>query len=181
MRARRQQWSSAAILAVAASMVLPAGGTAQVQASWILTRGSGSALADELHERAAALFTQPDRYREAGNLLVRAAHARAEDDVASVNELIVAGKLFAYANSIGIARRTLEEAAERALRFGDVVRAAHASLDAAFLAIQQADRNGVRELSARAERLAAAPHLSDTQRADILSRINPDRLAAARR
>jgi hypothetical protein len=181
MRARRQQWSSAAILAIAASMVVPAGGAAQGQASWILNRGAGSVMADDLHARAASLFTRPDRYRVAADLLVRAAQVRAEDDAASVNELIVAGKLYAYANSIGTARRTLEEAAERALRFGDVVRAAHASLDAAFLAIQQADRNGVRELSARAERLAAAPHLSDTQRADILSRINPDRLAAARR
>jgi hypothetical protein len=165
------------------ALVIPARSAAQVQARYVygVAERDVEMRADALHERAAALFTRPDRYTEAAVLLARAAHLRSPADPTAVSEFVVAAKLYAYADQVGIARTTMEIAAERALAHGEVARAAHVYLDAAFLAIRLKQWQRVRDLSARAERLAASPHLEAADRTGILMRINPARLAIVNR
>jgi hypothetical protein len=122
-----------------------------------------------------SLFTQPHRYREAAALLVQASSLRASDDATAVRELMDAGRLFANVQDNRAARNAFERAAERALVFGLVVTAAHAYLDAAFVAIRQQDGDAVRALTASAERLANSAHIDSAQRREIMLRINPAR------
>jgi hypothetical protein len=140
-----------------------------------------AALAQALHERAAVLLTDTRRQAAAAALLVEASSLRASDDPTSVKDLLVAGKLYAYANNNRAARTTLERAAARALEFGDQVTAAHAYVDAAFIAIRQKDWETMRALTTSAERIANSPAVAAAQRADILTRINPARVAAGSR
>jgi hypothetical protein len=136
--------------------------------------------AEVLHTRATELFTSPPRYAEAAALLVRAARLRDPDDRTSIHDLVVAAKLYAYAKHPRAARGTMEEAAARALQFGELDRAAHAYIDAAYIAMTQKNWNAARMLCERAERVAASPHLVQTQRDDIKARLRPALVALNR-
>lgn len=166
-----------AVVAMAAIIGLPAAGGAQV--SIALASADGAARADALHVRAEALYEHPDRYAEAALLMRQAARLRPAGDVVAVDELVQSGRLYAYAGDRAAACASMEEAAERALEGGDVMTAAHALIDAAFLAIAQQKWHDVEELSSRAEVLAGSPLLSGRQRTAVLKRIDPAKLALA--
>ena len=129
--------------------------------------------ADQLHARAVSMFAEPDRHHSAADLLQRAASLRDASDAAAVNELMTAGKLYAYTGDNRKARGALEEAARRALALGSIVDAANALVDAAFVAVRQGDGGAARTLVGRAELLARSPQLTSAQRVAILGRINP--------
>lgn len=165
-------WKLMKLIPIALMTLVPADGWAQG------SRPAGGPDAGELRARAVALFPSPPRYAEAARLLVRASNLRAETDTAAVNDLVLAAKLHAYAGQHGAARSTMERAAERALSSGDVLMAAHAYLDAAFIAIEQKDWERVKSLTSRAERLSGSPQLGAGERVSIIHRINPARLVA---
>jgi hypothetical protein len=134
--------------------------------------------AEELYQRAVALYDKPSQFREAAQLLIASARLRSPDDPAAFTSLWMAGRLYSAARDRRNAQRTLEEAARLALGNGEVVEAANAFLDAAFIAVDRRD-DGALELVVLAQRLATSSHLQNGQREAILKRIGPARVAAA--
>jgi hypothetical protein len=65
----------------------------------------------------------------------------------------------------------MEAAAERALAMGDVVRAAHAYVDAAFIAQEQGSSSQVTRLAQKAVLLTKSPLLRAEETAAIVNRI----------
>ena len=163
------------LFSIAAALTLSAAAHVHAQSVALVSMASDPAEASDLHARATALFSQPHRSREAAILLVQASSLRASQDSTAVRDLLDAGRLFSYARDYRGARGALEHAAGRALDFGLVVTAAHAYVDAAFIAIRQKDVDAMRELTASAERLANSSHVNDAQRREIMMRINPAR------
>jgi hypothetical protein len=88
-----------------------------------------------------------------------------------VQPLAWAAHLFGYAKRPLEARRTMEEAAERALAMGDVVRAAQAYVEASFFADKQKNRVETERLGRKALLLAGSPLLAGDQRDEIMKRI----------
>ena len=165
-----------ALFSIAAALTLSAATDVHAQNGIaFVSMSSDPAAASDLHARATALFAQPHRSREAAVLLVQAASLRASQDSTAVRDLLDAGRLFAYAKDYRGARGALEHAAARALDFGLVVTAAHAYVDAAFIAVRQKDVDAMRELTSSAERLANSTHVDANQRREIMMRINPER------
>lgn len=178
----RMLWHRMMLVVVA----LVAAGTAQLNAqaravSFVRDDGRNPVRAADLHAQARVLLMNTARYREAGAMLRQAASLRAPGDDAAVGDLVLAGKVYAYANDLGPARKALVDGAALALRFGDVVTAANAYVDAAFVALQARDLESMRALTASAERLAGSRHITREQRMAIMMRINPARAYAAAR
>ncbi len=131
--------------------------------------------ADQLHARAESLYGVPGKLRAAASLHEREASLRGAADLRGIDALDRAARLYAYAGNRARARGLMQKAGDRALRAGEVRRAAHAYIDAAFLAL--ADRDVVRaySLTKRADLLAHSPHLDSADRAGIVRRIDPAR------
>jgi hypothetical protein len=126
--------------------------------------------ADSLHEAAAALVAS-HRWRDAARLHRRSAELRAADDPLGFRCLSEAAALAYATNDRSAARDDMAQAAEQALRRGDLRSAALAYLDAAWIAQEQKNRRQVWELGHRAELLADSPLLGGSDRAAILQRI----------
>ena len=134
-----------------------------------------------LRTKAVALYDQPKRFSEAARLHVQEANYRTARDVEGVEALAMAARLFKYANRLFDARMAMEQAADRALTIGDVVRAAHAYLDAAFVARSAGQQQEITRLVSKAHLLADSPLLSSTDRINIRKRIkNEPSLATAK-
>jgi hypothetical protein len=129
------------------------------------------ARAVELQERAIALHAQPTRAAEAARLHKWSASLRDADDPEAVRSLAMAAHLFGYANRPFDARVTMEEAAERALAMGDVVKAAQSYVEATFFAQKQKKQSEIERLGRKALLLAASPLLAAEQRTAIMQRI----------
>ena len=110
--------------------------------------------ADQLEKQAAALHDNLERYVEAARLYKQSASLRSEADPRAVDALTMAAHLFHYANKISDARRTMEQAAERALAGGDVWRASLANLEAALFAYKQGNWTQTERLGRKALQLA---------------------------
>src|SRR5688500_9753526 len=91
-------------------------------------------VADRLQTEAEALYSQRGRMRKAATLHVKEAAVRSEADARQVDALVRAAQLYYYAGDALRGRELMEKAARSALQRGDVLRAAHAFLDAAFIA-----------------------------------------------
>ena len=128
----------------------------RAQALEVAARG----LQDQLHRRGRAARL----YREAAEL-------RPADDPVRVENLRHAARMNFYAGHLDRAIRDSRDASESALRQGKVVEAAHAAMDAAWLAgqIGQADRalNWLEE----ARMLAGSPHLDASEREGLHRRL----------
>jgi hypothetical protein len=127
--------------------------------------------ATELQKQAVALHGQPARAAEAARLHKQSAYSRNRNDPEAVQSLAMAAHLFGYAKRPIEARRTMEEAAERALAMGDVVRAAQAYVEASFFADKQENRAEMERLGRKALLLAGSPLLAADQRDAIMKRI----------
>ena len=164
-----------------AGLVALIGIPAQAQTSF--TRGqpaAGAATPEQIEQKAVALYAHPERAEEAGQLQRQAAKLRAPDDPKGVTSLVMAARLFSYAHCLPAARQTMEAAAERALAMGDVVKAAQAYVDAAFIAQEQGSGTQVNRLAKKAVLLTASPLLRADERAGIINRIHSSaQLAAA--
>lgn len=145
---------------------LPAAAAAQTAIN-----NSAAPSADQLEERATALHDQIGRYSEAARLYKASAALRAETDPRAVESLAMAAHLYHYANRLFDARKTMEQAARRALARGDVMRASHANLEAALFAHKQGRQAQAERLGRTALKLAESPLLTDEQRAAIINRV----------
>jgi hypothetical protein len=127
--------------------------------------------AEQLQQEATLLHADPARASEAARLYKQSAHLRTAGDPAAVESLALAAHLFGYAGRSLAARQTMEEAAERALAMGNVLRAARAYVEAAFFADVQHDRSDTARLGRKALLLAGSSVLTADERASILNRI----------
>jgi hypothetical protein len=133
--------------------------------------------ADALRRQAELLYERPRSYRRAAALHEKEAQLRSVNDTERVNALAQSARLYAYVGDLGQARALMERAARSALQRGDVMRAAHALLDAAFLAIGDRDLNSGYALARQAGLLSQSPLLSEAERNAIVRRIDPAQIA----
>jgi tetratricopeptide (TPR) repeat protein len=134
--------------------------------------------ADELEAQAAALHDQLDRYSEAARLYKESAALRSAIDPRGVESLAMAAHLYHYANRLFDARKTMEQAAQRALARGDVLRASIANVDAAMFAYKQGNLSQTERLGRKALKLAESPLLTEEQRASIVNRLRANSAVA---
>ena len=127
--------------------------------------------ARKLEARAEDFRNQPDQWKKAARLYQKAAELRPADDHQKVLNLQQASLLLHYVGDDRMALTVMEEAAEVALRRGDVVAAAEARLDAAWLAGELKQRETAREHLEEARILSSSPLLGQSERSRILHRI----------
>jgi hypothetical protein len=125
----------------------------------------------ELEARAEALFAAPKKYGQAVKLYVQAADLREPGDPQRVTDLVMASRLAFYDGKKGRASDLMVRAADEALAAGDIVNAAHAYIDASFLAQEMGNGAVVVELVKKAQLLTASPLIARTDRTAILARI----------
>lgn len=111
------------------------------------------------------------RYTDAARLYKDAAKLKPRDDPGAVDDMMLAANLLFVANRPLEARRTLEDAGERALAAGDVERGARAFIEAAFIADKQGNKAETTRLGHRAELLSVSPQLTPAQRQEIARRL----------
>jgi hypothetical protein len=70
----------------------------------------------------------------------------------------------------------MARAARQALKCGDVRRAAHAFIDAAFIALRASDLKLAEQLTHEADMLALSPLLTSEEKLAIVKRIDPARV-----
>ncbi len=160
---------SGLLAAVLVGLVLPAMAQAQGNAP----------TADQLEQRAQALHSAPPMYAVAAGLYKRAASLRAGDVDKAVDDLEMAGRLYSYAGEASRGRAAMEEAAELALEYGDVVTAANDYADAAFIAASQHSVRAA-DLAKRVLWLADTAPIAPEQRDEIRGRLGPKVIATLR-
>jgi hypothetical protein len=126
--------------------------------------------ADSLHEAAMILGRSMNRWGDAARLHRHSAALRAADDSLGFRCLSMAAQLSYLRNDLSSARNGMAGAAAQALARGDILTAAGAYTDAAWLAQEQNRAGDVRKYSRQAEVLARSPLLTGAQRATILKR-----------
>ncbi|HUF49350.1 MAG TPA: hypothetical protein VMN60_00865 [Longimicrobiales bacterium] len=127
--------------------------------------------ARELRQQAEALFSEPRQWRKAARLLEQSAELREASDAEGYICLLYAGRIQAALGDLNGARQNLEKAAQQALTRGSIVEAAHAYIDAAFVAAEAKQAQTAQQLIERATLLTSSPLLSATQKAGLTSRI----------
>lgn len=157
--------------AAALALATPTAGEAQERPMFELPPIEASVLRDDAHVRAEALYAMPERWSEAGELHEAAAARLPDNEAGQYFGFRRAAILYAHADAPARARRAMEKAASVAEATGDVVVAAHAWVDAAFLAIEEGYPGKGREFVGNAGRLAQSGLLSDEQRRQITRRI----------
>jgi hypothetical protein len=128
-------------------------------------------LQTDLHQRAMELYEVPERWAEAADLHRRAAERLLDNDAGQYFGFSRASLLYFYAGELGAARRNMERAARVAEATGDVLTAANAWVDAAFVAIAEGYAGKKREFVAEARTLAASDLIGSAGRDAILERI----------
>jgi len=132
------------------------------------------ARAAELEARARAWTRNRPRWGRAADLYRRAAELRSESDPEGAESLHSSGRLYFYAGRLEESVRTLRSSGEAFLALGDVVSAAGAFLDAAWVAVRAGQGVEARALARRARLLASSPLLDAMDRSAILQRIEGD-------
>ncbi|MEJ2547855.1 MAG: hypothetical protein P8125_08560, partial [Gemmatimonadota bacterium] len=90
-----------------------------------------------LHQQAIDLYEFPERWGEAADLHRKAAENLPKNDAGQFFGYSRAALLYFYAGELAAARRSMEDAAEVAEATGDVLTAANAFVDAAFIAVMR--------------------------------------------
>jgi hypothetical protein len=128
-------------------------------------------LQTDLHQQAIDLYEIPERGGEAADLHREAAENLPKNDAGQFFGYSRAALLYFYAGELPEARRSMEDAAEVAEATGDVLTAAHAYVDAAFIAIAE-DYDGMeREFVADAREVVDSEVLTQAERESVLIRI----------
>ncbi len=131
--------------------------------------------AEQLRQDAQRNYTTQSTRRQAACLHEREAAARVEADPLKVDALVLAALLYSYSGDQARGVYVMEKAARGALNRGDVVRAAHAFVDAAFIALKALDRERALGLTRKADMLTLSPLLSALDKQGISRRIDPAR------
>jgi hypothetical protein len=125
----------------------------------------------ELEARAWSMREMVDQRAQAARLYREAADLRPASDPAKVESLRNAALMNYYAGRLDRATRDATDAAHAALRQGDVAQAAHAYVDAAWMAAQDGNTNRAAELVEEARLLANSPLLPQAERSHLLARV----------
>ena len=132
---------------------------------------AGQVEVDALRARASEESESRDGFLEASLLFRRAATLQG-DRPEAVEDLVRAATLAYYAGREGDAVDDLDRAAETALEWGDVLTAAEAWLDAAWVSWKRGDTEDAAAFATRAERLSHSPLIQREERRAILSRLS---------
>lgn len=132
------------------------------------------ARAMEFEARAAALVESGGNLARAAGLYRRAAELRPDSDPEKVMNLIQAARLNHHAGRNDRGAADAAEAARVAHRQGDLVRAAHAYLDAAIMRAHSGDAEGAHRMMEEAILLSEAPLLPEAERTRIRNRVGID-------
>ncbi|MCL7962605.1 MAG: hypothetical protein M8860_07110 [marine benthic group bacterium] len=124
-----------------------------------------------LHQQAIDLYELPERWGEAADLHRQAAENLQKNDAGQFFGYSRAALLYFHAGELAAARRSMEDAAEVAEATGDVLTAANAFVDAAFIAVAEDYDGKQREFVGEARELIESPVLSVEDRAAVLARI----------
>jgi hypothetical protein len=108
---------------------------------------------------------------KAAILREKAAVLRTADDPAGTVSLYWAARDRYYSGNQKAARELMEKAADRALAMGDVLNAATAYTEAAYISADLKDGSRMRELAAKARLLATSPMLNTDQREQLRTRL----------
>lgn len=128
--------------------------------------------AEVLEAEAEALIANQAQWSDAAKMLKEAAHLRPEGDAQARKDLFKAARLAYYHGKEGRAVNDLAELADRALAEGDVLTAAQALADAAWIAHEEGMATRTVEYGERARRLALSPHLTQADRASLEQRFS---------
>ena len=139
-------------------------------------------LQTDLHQQAIDLYEFPERWGEAADLHRQAAENLTKNDAGQFFGYSRAALLYFHAGELQAARRSMQDAAEVAEATGDVLTAANAFVDAAFIAVAEGYDGKRREFVGEARELIESPVLGDEDRAAIVARIEgaPAGVASAR-
>jgi hypothetical protein len=129
--------------------------------------------AEEMEAQAYEELRDVKRIGKAATLLRKAAALRPVGDPVAVTDLTVAGQLFYYVGNLRTARTTSLNAAEAAIRIGDVLTAANTLIDVTHIAYVLRDASTALTSFERAELLARSPHLKPNERMQLMQRLNP--------
>jgi hypothetical protein len=124
--------------------------------------------ADQLDQEAEG-YERNDmaKWRKAATLRVEAAGLRTPDDPKAAMSLYWAARDRYYTGDERGSRDLMVRSAERALSLGDVVHAATAYAEAAYIAAELRDYSCAREYASKARLLAHSPMLTEAQRAQL--------------
>ncbi len=160
---RNFAWSRAAmaaLLVAASATTLSAQTTAQVPADEI----------DAIEARAMDNLKDLGQWDRAASLFRRAADLRPAGDPVAVHNLIQAARLSFYEGDEAQAVRDFEAAGQRAIAIGDVIVAANAFADAAWVANTRGFGARAHELLSRAQLLANSPLIPEDARDHLKTR-----------
>ena len=150
----------AAFLVAASATTLSAQVTTSVPAAEI----------EALETRAQENLQELSDWGHAASLLRRAAALRPSGDPVAVEDLLQAARLSFYRGDEGHAVRDFEAAGQRALAIGDVIVAANAFADAAWVAESDGRNARALDLVSRARLLANSPLIPDDARDQLRNR-----------
>ena len=160
--------AAGALLAVAA---LPMVASAQASLLPIKVTEQQSRASDL--DRRAASYEDNDwsRIRTAAKLREEAARLREDSDVLKSASLYWAARDHYYADNTSRARDLMVQSAQHALDVGDVIAAASAYTDAAYISADLKDVQSTKLYATKARMLANSPMLSQSQKSDLLQRL----------
>ena len=124
-------------------------------------------------DREAAEYEQTDwgKLRKAAALREEAAELRTADDPKAVVSLYWAARDRYYSDDKVVGRKLMEQSADRAIAIGDVVGAATAYTEAAYIAAELRDVYRTRLFANKAKLLALSPMLTNDQRMQLRTRL----------
>ena len=160
--------SAGALLAIAAFPMV-----ASAQASLLPIKVTEKqSRAAELDRRAAS-YEDGDwgQIRTAARLREQAADLREDSDVLKPASLYWAARDNYYAANTSKARDLMVQSAQHALDVGDIIAAATAFTDAAYISADLKDVQSTKLYATRARMLANSPMLSAAQKDDVLQRL----------
>lgn len=128
--------------------------------------------AEKMEAEARSLADERDRWDHAAWLFEQAATLRPAGDLEAVIDLHWAGRLAYYTGDVRMSVRTLEAAGKRAMQGGDVFTAGNLFVDAAWVASKSGKESKALDFILTAQRVVAAPVLSDDVRGTVLDRID---------
>lgn len=137
--------------------------------------------AAELDRKAESLeATDWGKIRTAAKFREEAASLREDSDVLKSASLYWAARDHYYGDNTSRARDLMVDAAQHAMDVGDVIGAASAYTDAAFISADLKDVASTKLYATKARMLASSPMLSQSQKQDVLSRLAFGGLTEAR-
>ena len=133
-------------------------------------------------DRQAASYEDSDwsKLAAAARLREQAAALRGDDDVQKASSLYWAARDHYYTANTQTARDLMAQSAHLALDVGDVIAAANAFTDAAFISADLHDVASTKLYATKARMLANSPMLTSEQRGDLIQRLAFGGLTAER-